>query len=647
MLKRTIGLSLLFVAGHAYSANLNLIVTTTADEDGTNSSACSLREAITLISSGKLGVVEESTTTPKAVTNGYGGCGVMKTAQITSKDPTTGVETTKLGVAPDSDTYAPIIELENGKIYELTLPNGRLNVKKTTTIRAKNIDDVNDPQGLKNPIIRTANNYGLFRVNDDDTDSTKVFTFAIEQVNLQGCNMSGKKTQVCENQGGILINNEVTTLNKLRVQGGLATLGGAFYNASSDARLVTSNVEFSDNQAATGAAIYSEKSGITISRSLFQKNTATDTANFGAVIWLATQGKVLDAQSTGRADSIVSSTLVNNTAYATNLVQDMAIASSTIVSNRGGVYLNSAGLANLANSIVAGNNGADCTFAAADQSYLSNVVYSDSCDQSPLSGHISQSKKISNTGDETLFADANNDQVCDKPPLVGLLCPLRAGVNDFNASLKPRLLVSYTSLLQSPIVNQGRNVSSTPQALICSAADQRGNERQLCDIGAIELSINGDVQTNGKDILYNTKAVLDLTDIIGDGELMPASSCAALYPNIAVPSGGWKNGCLQYTKAPLKGVQVFLDDRTVQYTPLSNYHGTDVYKYNVTTTTSRFSDAVNDQTINIQTTIVQDPPNTFEDKKVNLSGGSTSVLGVFGLMGLAWIRRRTVGARPQ
>jgi rhombotarget A family protien len=645
MLKRTIGLSLLCVAGHAYSANINLIVTTTADENGTNSSACSLREAIALINSGQLNVVSESTTLPKVVSNGYGGCGVLKTAQITTTDDK-GVSTTKLGVATDSDTYSSIIELENGKVYDLTLPAGRLQIKKAMTIRAKTLDDVNDAQGTKNPIIR-AGKTGIFQVNDEETDSTKVITFSLEQVNLEGCNITGTQTAVCATQGGVIINNEILTLNKLRIKGGWAELGGAIYNASADARLSTSNVEFSDNKALTGAAIYVEKSGLNINRSLFQKNTATDTANFGAVIWMATQGKVLDSTSFSRTDSIISSTFTNNTAYASNLVQDMVISSSTIVGNSGGVYLNSVGLANLANSIVADNGTADCTFSATDQSYLNNTLYMNHCDQTPIAGHLFNSKKISNTGDETLIADANHDLVCDKPPMVGLLCPLRAGVDDFNAYLKPRLLADYTSILQSPIVNQGRNISSTPQELVCTLTDQRGKARTLCDLGAIELVINGDLQTNGKDILYGEKALLDLTDIIGDGELMPADRCAALYPNLAIPNGGWQNGCLQYTQAPLKGVQIFVDDHTVQYTPSSNYHGNDVFQYSVTTTTSRFSDALNDQTINIKTTIVQDPPNDFENKKVNLSGGSTSIFGLFGLMGLAWMRRRVNGVRPQ
>lgn len=645
MLKRMIGLSLLCVAGHAHSATLNLIVNTTADENGTNSSACSLREAVTLISSGKLGVVEETTTTPKVITNGYGGCGVMKTAQITTTDDK-GVTTTKLGVASDSDTYTTVIELENGKVYELDPILGRLQIKKSMSIRAITLDDINDVQGLKFPIIRATGRHGLFKVDDEKTDATSVIGFSLNQLNLEGCNTAGTQTAVCESRGGIIINNESISLSKVRLKGGFAVSGGAIYNASSDARLVTNDVEFSGNKAENGAAIYVEKSGLLINRSLFQKNTATATANFGAVIWMATQGKELESDVIVRTNSIANSTFAANTAYASNLVRDMRIVSSTIVGNVGGVYLNASGLANLSNSIIAGNGAHDCEFAAGNQAYINHLLYNSGCGQS-ANDHITGSTQLVNSGSTTLIADANNDQVCDKPPAMGLLCPLRAGKDDFNALFKPRLLMSYTRREESPIVNQGYNAISTPQVLSCESVDQRNKDREQCDIGAIELVANAAVQTNGQDILYGQKATLDLTDIMGDGELLPAESCANFYPSIAVPNGGWQNGCLLYSRAPLKGVQMFLDDHTVEYTPTSDFHGADVYQYNVVTTTSRFSDAESTQTVRIQTTIVQEPPNTFENKKANLSGGSTGVLGLFGLMGLAWMRRRTQGARPQ
>jgi rhombotarget A family protien len=327
-------------------------------------------------------------------------------------------------------------------------------------------------------------------------------------------------------------------------------------------------------------------------------------------------------------------------------VRDMRIVSSTIVGNLGGVYLNATGSANLANSIVANNGSNDCHFSAVNQAYINHVLYNSGCGQS-AGDHITSSTQLATSGSTTLIADANNDQICDKPPANGLLCPLRIGRDDFNASFKPRMLMSYTRREESPIMNQGYNAISTPQVLSCEAVDQRNKDREQCDIGAIELVANAEVQTNGQDILYGQKATLDLTDIIGDGELLPAESCASFYPSVAVPNGGWQNGCLLYSKAPLKGVQVFVDDHTVEYTPTSNFHGADIFQYHVVTTTSRFSDAEPTQTVRIQTKIVQDPPNTFENKKVNLSGGSTGVLGLFGLIGLAWMRRRTQGVRPQ
>ena len=62
MLKQSIGIGMLFIAGHAYSSNV--IVTTTSDTKA-DDQQCSLREAIEYIN---LGMPEE----------GYLGCGGKK-----------------------------------------------------------------------------------------------------------------------------------------------------------------------------------------------------------------------------------------------------------------------------------------------------------------------------------------------------------------------------------------------------------------------------------------------------------------------------------------------------------------------------------------------------------------------------------------
>lgn len=647
MLKRTIGLSLLCMAGHAYSANL--IVTTTEDENGTNPDACSLREAIALINSGKLNTVSEVTTDPYR--NGFGGCGVNKTTRkdvqkvdkdgvlLTDADGKPILEN-KLVVDDEQEPYSNVIELEASKIYDLS---SRIDINKGLTIRSASLDDINDDQGLNNPIIRMIAQDGMFKIQPDDA----IISVSFDQVNLQGCNADGTRTTPCADNGGLIISNENLSFNKMRMSGGYAKNGGAIYSSSLDAKITATNVEFRENKAnQNGAAIFMASPSMILGSTLFRKNTLGTAADaMASVVFLSEQGASSSQLTAARVTQVLNSTFVENEAYALNLVRNMSINASTIVGNKGGVYFDSAGAANLANSIVAGNQGADCTFSARDESYLNNSLYISGCDAA-LSTHLFSMKKLSNAGNELLIADANNDGVCDKPPAYGLLCPMRAGESDFLAFMKPRLLSDYQSLLESPIVNKGRNLSSIAQALNCSGSDQRGLARELCDIGAIELVINGDIQKNGQDIVYGETANLDLTDVLGDGEMMPAASCAQLYPDVTPPDGAWQDGCLKFSKAPAKGTFTLNADNSITYTPLTNFHGFERFSYDVTTTTSRFSDGINDQTINIETTIVQEPPQgNFENKKVNLSGGSTSLLGLFGLMGLAWMRRRAKGVR--
>nr|MBP7899805.1 GlyGly-CTERM sorting domain-containing protein [Acinetobacter sp.] len=56
------------------------------------------------------------------------------------------------------------------------------------------------------------------------------------------------------------------------------------------------------------------------------------------------------------------------------------------------------------------------------------------------------------------------------------------------------------------------------------------------------------------------------------------------------------------------------------------------------TTTTRLND-VSNYYIEIPTTIVQDPPNNFKSKTVNVSGGSMGFGAIFMLLGLVGIRR--------
>jgi len=200
------------------------------------------------------------------------------------------------------------------------------------------------------------------------------------------------------------------------------------------------------------------------------------------------------------------------------------------------------------------------------------------------------------------------------------------------------LLTEYQTLNESKIVNKGRNISAIQRARTCTASDQRSFARTLCDIGAIELVIDNNRKTNGLDIRFGGIAELSLSPLLGDGDLIPAEVCPVIFPNRQPDGGVWLQGCLTYVKAPQKGRMTLEQNGDITYRPSSNFHGVDRFDYDVVTTTSRFSDGANDQKINIETTIVQEPVNSDVDRKVNLAGGAFGwfgVLALFGLMGLA------------
>lgn len=619
MLKHTIGLSLLCLVGNAYAANI--VVTTTVDEDNTNPKACSLREAITLIN----GVNGKDILNSK---EGYGGCGGEK------KDP-------------DNEgaflSYSPIVELAEGEVYTLT--KGQILIQKSISIQNATLNDTLDPLAKPNPVIQTTTTDRLFDINDGSPDSSSVQSVSFNQVDLRGCGALFSTAVSCGNNtnGGLISSNENLSLRRLTLSHGRAVKGGALYFPSAiDGQLSIAEVEMLNNQAEQGGVLWSAAPRFNVAASLFYQNKATGA--LGSLLYTELQGKTTledgtQAQGISRESQVTASTFYENQGFAVTLRANMLLNSNTIVNNSvGGVYFDSRSFANAANNIIANNAGNDCQFAANDQSYLNHNVYTFGCESKPASYSLSQTK-ISNSGNQTLIADANNDGICDLAPAVGLLCPLTRGAQDFTRSLVPRLLSTYRRLDESPIVNKGPRSNTNNKLFACSGADQRNKSRGFCDIGAIEL-VSQSTASIGKDILYGQVAVFDLRPFLGDGELMPKESCEALYPN-GMPKTGWVDGCIRFTKAPLKGKSVIADNRYIlTYTPTRNFHGFDRYNFDVTTTTSRFSNGDNDAVTNIKATIVQEPPNDFVNKTVKLKGGSAGILSLLTLTGLALLRRR-------
>lgn len=585
MFKRLMSLGLLCFA---FDAHASITVNTTADTSGT--SACSLRDAVAMVNSGSL--------------------------------------STKIGGCTDTDT-TPLIILTVGQTYSL---NGELQLNSTVTLQSSDTGDLSGTQGTNNPVIHAVGNHRIFNINPNGTATTPVPAVVITGVDLQGCGGPA----ICESNGGVIFNKGSLNISISRIYSGFATLGGGIYNENTGT-VTAKTVELKDNTAQQGAAVYSIVAATQITQSLIRENTIVGATQPGFAVYTLTVDPTLSSFSGG----VTSSTIYNNNSNAINIVPGIVVNSSTIVGNQGGVTLNASVDGALANSILGNNNGADCTFIAGDLTPINNIVYTNTCGST--SGVSTANTLLSNTGTETLVAEdtsGNGSGTCALPPANGLLCPFRTYAGQFTGYLLPRLVPTLGATLASaPIINKGYN---TGVGQAC-AVDQRANTRTLCDIGAIELVIpSGNSQTNGEDILYGQIAKIDLSPVVGDGQLIPASLCSSLFPSTPVPQSGWVDGCIVYSSAPIKGTAVFNGiTNMLTYTPTTDFHGFDKFTYTMATTTSYFSDAQNNKTITLTTTIVDSPTTGITSKTVG--AGGIGIFAVFGLMGLALRRRLTGG----
>ena len=619
MFKRLMSLGLLCLA---FDASASINVTTTADENGTNASACSLREAIAIINSSDL-------------SQGFGGC--------------------------ENKDSSKIIVLNANSTFSLS---SELKINKNVTIQSSQAGDLfNFTDGSDNPVLRAVGNHRIINIVATAT-ITPTVTFT--NVNFKGCGISTG----CETQGGVIINQGTLELNGLRIVDGVADRGGAIYNENVG-RVKITNVELKNNTAnVRGAAIYSIQPAFIISGSLMRENKIASASGTGFVV---------DTEKNEVADGLVAasisgSTIYNNKASAINIVPRIVVSSLTIIGNQGGVTLNAPPLvvttpgtpavpatpttpevpagpptskstptSHLANSVIADNNGDDCTFVAGDKTSFNNVAYTNSCKQATgVFGTFIDGQDLA--GQTIIAGDSSvtdGTAVCALPPAAGLFCPFRIYAGQFSGYFLPRLIPSPTATLASQfIVNKGFNSGT---GLACGG-DQRGLARTLCDIGAIELVIPaGNAQANGQDIIFGQIASIDLSPVVGDGQLIPASYCSTLYGTSAPPQGGvWLDGCVRYVIPPTKGVVTYdAVNNRVTYTPSSNFHGFDKFRYTITTSTSFFSEAENNKTITLTTTIVQEPPSGITSKTVG--AGGVGVFAVFVLMGLAMRRRLTGG----
>ena len=599
MLKRGIGLGLLCITGHVYSANIT--VNTTEDVVKADNQ-CSLREAITYINQGM----------PEAGYNGCGGKDASNTIELTGKSE-----------------------------YKI---NSQITISKSVLIKASyEATAIDSLPGKNNAVIKMSGNERLFLIDrklapnfakEEDQDS--LISVTMNEVTLNGCDQES-----CADQGGLVFNKERFLLQYGQLLNGKASQGGAVYNSGRYVKnkplssVGLSNSLIRGNKANQGAVVFSEMPQYMVTQSVIRDNQATD-ANaslFDSANAFDEETSKLLGTVSGRG--VINSTLFSNTGYTINVMDGMMVNNITMIMNSKGLILNAPFKnAYIANSILAKNGSEDCRIIAGGEAdHVSNNLYSVGC-----TGTLS--KQI---GTANLLAGSSVEGKCDVNS-DGLLCPFAESEKTVLGYFRPRLLTSYKTLADSLIVNKGPQSTSKLQS--CFNVDQRNLNRptntELCDLGAVELVVDQTAMSSvGADIFYGETAKFTLADQLQDGDLITPDQCKVVMGSELDPQGkAWLPGCLKVvqTNTPSKGTLNITQEGDVTYVPNGNWHGSDEFKILVVTTTTRFNDSRNPY-IEIPAKVVQSPPNNFEDKKVKTSGGSTGLITLLGLIGLVGFRR--------
>lgn len=623
MFKRTLACALFAITGHVYAADIQ--VTTLVDEDK-DDTVCSLREAVFFLNN----------RAKKEYENGYHGCG--------NKDASS------------------IILLQRDKEYSL---NTSLELKVGMTITTATSGDFNDnKKGANNATLKMVGSDRIFFINDGSVEKELIL------VNLNELNLKGSSTKL--NDGGLIYNREALNIQYSRLTSGNATRGGGIYNAGilSDTEKTAGIVRIGNsilegNKADKGAVIYSEMPRYLVFQSVIRDNQGTSAID-GAILFVQTgfrdetTGVALQSRFAGINNTTI---FQNKGGYVANIREGMIVNNITMIKNAAGLYLQAPKWTSktttgettteekfpsafVSNSIIVDNGTTNCVTSSDDESVVQSTLTTSDCNLHAPAERPNFMWDKNNLKHKLIAGDIVEKDICDAPPADGLLCPFTTPKDQLVGFFKPRLLSSYSTLSDSLIVNKGRIYSdgSSIGLASCELIDQRGKNRsrydELCDLGAIELVINrSEVPIAGQDILYGQIAKFNISESLLDGELLDSASCERI---LGKRSDGqtWQPGCLevQQTLTPSKGKLTIDQFGNVVYTPNSNWHGADKFNLRIITTTTRFND-VSNYYITIPTTIVQDPPNNFESKTVNVSGGSLGLTSILMLLGLIGFRR--------
>ncbi|AMW78318.1 rhombotarget A [Acinetobacter sp. TGL-Y2] len=594
MLKHGIGLFIFCVSSQVFSAD---IVVTTTDDIVKADNACSLREAIEYVNKGMPEV-------------GYNGCG-------------------------GKDASENII-LSNAE-YKL---NSQINISRTLNLRARyDSSPTENMLGRKNAVIKMAGQDRIFNIDRSlvahpPEEKDNLIQVSLFEITLNGCDAA-----VCKDQGGLIYNKEILSIELGQLLNGKAREGGAIYNAGryeKDKILSSVSIQKSllqGNKAQQGGVVYSEIPQYTIAQSVIRDNEASSS---NAALFYARDGfdeETSKSLGTFFGRGISNSTIFNNSGYIVRVMDGMTINNITMILNKMGLILDAPfkqGI--IANSILAKNGLEDCkVINGGSAEKISNNLYSAGCEGS-------QSQVLGNTN---LIASIAVEGECDIAS-DGILCPFKQAEGVLLGYFRPRLLATDRTIADSPIVNKGPILNSG--LLSCSGVDQRGTVRsanpELCDRGAIELKVDRQSTNNiGADIFYGQTGKMSIADQLADGELISPSQCQVLFGN-APNNQTWQAGCMKIvqTNTPSKGNTQINQEGEVTYVPNGNWHGSDEFKILVVTTTTRFNDSSNPY-IEIPTKVVQSPENNFQDYKVKTSGGSYGFGGLMILLGLIVLRR--------
>lgn len=623
MFKRTLACALFAITGHVYAADIQ--VTTLVDEDK-DDTVCSLREAVFFLNN----------RAKKEYENGYHGCGTKDASSI--------------------------IVLQRDKEYSL---NKSLELKVGMTITTATSGDFNDnKKGANNATLKMVGSDRIFFINDGSVEKELIL------VNLNELNLKGSATKL--NDGGLIYNREALNIQYSRLTSGNATRGGGIYNAGilSDTEKTAGIVRIGNsilegNKADKGAVIYSELPRYLVFQSVIRDNQGTSAVD-GAILFVQTgfRDETTGVALQSRFAGINNTTIFHNKGgYVANIREGIIVNNITMIKNAAGLYLQAPKWTSktttgettteekfpsafVSNSIIVDNGTTNCVTSSDDESVVQSTLTTSDCNLQAPAERPNFMWDKNNLKHKLIAGDSVEKDICDAPPADGLLCPFTTPKDQLVGFFKPRLLSSYSTLSDSLIVNKGRIYSdgSSIGLASCELIDQRGKNRsgydELCDLGAIELVINrSEVPIAGQDILYGQIAKFNISESLLDGELLDSASCERI---LGKRSDGqtWQPGCLevQQTLTPSKGKLTIDQFGNVVYTPNSNWHGADKFNLRIITTTTRFND-VSNYYITIPTTIVQDPPNNFESKTVNVSGGSLGLTSILMLLGLIGFRR--------